>query len=63
MIEFEPMRVDDCLKLVDIIRMAMSAHRTTDGCISPNGAKVITAVIEGLEMKLGAERRGPRSVK
>ncbi len=60
--EFEPFRKDDCLRLVDCMRIALVAQRTPDGCISPLGIKVLTAVLECLEAKLGGERRGPVAV-
>jgi len=50
--EHEPLRTRDLLLLVDIVRMAMTAHRTDDGCISPLGIKVIEAALTGLEAKL-----------
>lgn len=59
--EFDPFRKEDCLKLVDCVRSTMSAQRTPDGCVSPLGIKVINAILDCLEAKLG-ERRGPVAV-
>ena len=58
--EFEPMRVSDCLKLVDMIRLSLQSQRTSDGCLSPLGIKAIFAIVECLEAKL-ANRAGPHS--
>lgn len=56
---FEPTLGGDCLKLVGCIRAALSAQLMADGCLNPLGVKVIGALVECLEAKLGGPRRGP----
>lgn len=62
MTEFEPYRQRDCLLIVDAMRKTIEAHTTSDGCVSPHGLTVLRALFDGLEIKLGGERRGPVGV-
>ena len=45
-------RPDDCLKLVDMVRMALQTHRQADNSIDGAGVALALHALERLEAKL-----------
>jgi len=48
----DPPRKRDLLALVDIVRLTLGSHRTLDGEVTGQGAKLALAALESLEIQL-----------